>query len=296
MSQNPNRLLDKTHLSIDTAEERGFIHRDYIAHCFRWSYVVKFLMQRHRYKDAHILDIGCGKDQPLPRLLYANKMTGFDWTGVDMNAMDFHETLVTAHQNGKIRVALHEQTDASLLDPAELSYGLADYIVCFEVLEHMQPHIANRMLKNWKNLLKPDGYLFVSTPVYNGSAAANHINEMGRETLGAAFEHRGFTILGNWGTFASQSDLVPRLSDAERIVYDKLSEYYDSNVLSTTLAPLHPEGSRNNLWLLSNNPPRIEDHKFYDPGMPMPPDDNQNNRILDLYWGEDWETHVAGAG
>lgn len=291
MAQNPNRLLDRTHLSIDQAEERGFIHRDYLAHCFRWSHVVKFLMQKHRYKGAHIIDIGCGKDQPLPRLLYANKMTGFSWTGIDVNSMEFHQTLITAHVNGKIKVALHDETDASLLDPKHLDYGLGDYGVCFECLEHMQPHIAHRMLRHWHELFKPGSTIFVSTPVYNGSAAANHINEMGRQTLGAAFEHAGFLILGNFGTFASQSELLPHLTQDERVVFDKLSEYYDSNVLSTSLAPLHPEGSRNNLWVLWKPDPKMTAEEFesrcqfYDPGMPMPPDSSQNQNILELFWG-----------
>ena len=62
MSQNPDRQYDKTHLSIDLAEERGFIHRDYIAHCFRWSHVTKYLMAQAKYKRVLIMDVGCGKD------------------------------------------------------------------------------------------------------------------------------------------------------------------------------------------------------------------------------------------
>ena len=40
---NGQRKIDKTHLSCDQAEERGFLHRDYIAHCLRWSHIVKHL-------------------------------------------------------------------------------------------------------------------------------------------------------------------------------------------------------------------------------------------------------------
>ncbi len=283
--QNPNRLLDKTHLSIDTAEERGFIHRDYIAHCFRWSHVVKVLMKSHAFRAAHIIDVGCGKDQPLPRLMYSNKMTGFDWTGIDINRMDFHQSLVTAHRNGKIRVSLHDETDASLLEPDDLAYGLGTHLVCFEVLEHMQPYIAHRMLQNWKRLLLPGATLFVSTPVYNGSAAANHINEMGRETLGAAFEYHGYTIKRCYGTFASQSELRPKLTAVEEAIFDQLSDYYDSNVLSCIMAPLYPGGSRNCLWVLKNEEPTGV--YFYNAGMPTPPDICQNDNIMELFWGKD---------
>jgi 2-polyprenyl-3-methyl-5-hydroxy-6-metoxy-1,4-benzoquinol methylase len=282
LSQNPGRLLDKTHLSIDQAEERGFVHRDYIAHCFRWSHVVKYLMRQHRYKDAHIIDIGCGKDQPLPRLLYANKMTGFDYTGIDVNSMSFHPTLVTAHNNGKMRVSMHDETDASLLEPEDLIYGKGDYGVCFECLEHMQPYIAYRMLQKWKQLFKDRAVIFVSTPVFNGSAAGNHINEMGRKTLGAAFEAHGFTILGCYGTFASQSEIYPYLTGEERLVIEGLSEYYDSNVLSTILAPLHPEGSRNNLWVIGNY--ATPDRTFWEMGKAVY-DRCQNPDIEELFVG-----------
>jgi 2-polyprenyl-3-methyl-5-hydroxy-6-metoxy-1,4-benzoquinol methylase len=287
MAQNPDRLIDRTHLSIDQAEERGFIHRDYIAHCFRWSHVVKFLMQRHRYKDAHIIDIGCGKDQPLPRLLYANKMTGFDYTGIDANHMDFHDTLTKAHQNGKMRVSLHDDCDASLLPPEDLAWGLGDIGVCFEVLEHMQPFILRRMLKNWKNLFKADATIFVSTPVFNGSAADNHINEMGRETLGQLFEFHGFTIEGHWGTFASQSDLRNVMSPGDEAVLDRLGDYYDSNVLSTIMAPLYPQGSRNILWQLKNKRPIPEAQKFWDITCELVLDKNQNPDIMQAFHGKD---------
>lgn len=283
MSPNPNRLVDKTHLSIDLAEERGFIHRDYIAHCFRWSHVVKFLMQKHRYQNSHIIDIGCGKDQPLPRLLYSNRMTGFDYTGIDVNKMSFHPSLVAAHNNNKIRVELFDETDASRLDPADLAWGLGDYGVAFEVLEHMQPYILSRMLTNWKRLFKPGATIFASTPVFNGSAAANHINEMGRETLGSLFEHHGFTVVNHYGTFASQSDL--KLNGAETDVFERLSKYYDSNVLSVIMAPLHPEYSRNCLWVLKNEVPAT--WAFWDPGMPTPPDSCQNLDIMEAFWGRD---------
>ncbi len=90
MANIRGKAMDNTHLSIDQAEKRGFIHRDYIAHCLRWSHVVKFMGEKSRYKTADLLDIGCGKDLPLLRLLYSSKMipdTG-SYTGVDINKLE----------------------------------------------------------------------------------------------------------------------------------------------------------------------------------------------------------------
>lgn len=254
MAQDPNRNYDKTDLSVDQAEERGFLHRDYASHCFRWSHIIKWMMTQHRYKDVHILDVGCGRDLPLPRSMYANKMSGFDYSGIDVNRLEFHPTLVTAHNNGKARISLHEECDASLLPPDELAWGLGNVLVSLECLEHMQPHIVCRMLQNWKRLLVPGATLFVSTPVFNGSAAANHVSEWSRQTLGTAFEYHGFTIEANYGTFASKSDLMNVMTAEEKSVYDRLGAYYESNVQSLIMAPLHPEASRNNLWRLRNTP------------------------------------------
>ena len=41
MANEFGKAIDKTFLSIDQAETRGFLHRDYIAHCLRWTHVVK---------------------------------------------------------------------------------------------------------------------------------------------------------------------------------------------------------------------------------------------------------------
>lgn len=246
---NPNRVIDKSHLSIDTAEERGFIHRDYVAHCFRWSHVVKFLMQRHRYKTEIIMDIGCGKDLPLPRLMYANKMTDFAYVGIDMNHLTMPEMLKTAVANGKADIQLLGGKDASKIKYEDLVFERPTVAVCFEVLEHVHPRICKDLVRNIYDLLSDGGHGFISTPVWNGSAAANHINEMRRATVCALLESTGFSIEGNYGTFASRLEIEPGLQrEGLTDAWNELSRYYDSNVLSVIFAPMFPHLSRNNLW------------------------------------------------
>jgi 2-polyprenyl-3-methyl-5-hydroxy-6-metoxy-1,4-benzoquinol methylase len=270
---NPNRLIDKSHLSIDQAEERGFIHRDYVAHCFRWSHVVKFLMQRHRFKSEIIMDVGCGKDLPLPRLMYANKMTDFAYIGIDMNHLTMPEMLATAVKNGKADIQLLGGKDASKIKYEELEFEHPTVAVCFEVLEHVHPTICQALVQNVYALLADGGHAFFSTPVYNGSAAANHINEMGREVLASLFESIGFNIEANYGTFASQSEIEPAIFSSihEDLadVWNELKAYYDSNVLSVIFAPIFPHKSRNNLWHLKKltKPIPKEDQAYGDIAM-----------------------------
>ena len=58
MANARGKEIDNTHLSIDQAEARGFIHRDYIAHCLRWTKIAKDLNLGGKYKEADIIDVG----------------------------------------------------------------------------------------------------------------------------------------------------------------------------------------------------------------------------------------------
>lgn len=274
---NPSRVIDKTHLSIDAAEERGLIHRDYIAHCFRWSHVVKCLLKNHKYKEAIMLDVGCGKEVPLAKTMYVNKMSPKVYIGVDANILFIPDML----NRGKFPITLWSETDFCALtaeDVGRLVTGgqtsdpqhaegvqLPNIVTCFEVLEHVTPEHARRMLKHFGDISSPDVEVFISTPCYNGSAAGNHINEMTFAALGAMIEGLGYKIESVYGTFASISDYHTYLNAVD--VYDKdtgkviattdlgpvfqaLRNYYDSNVLSIIFAPLFPAHARNALWHL----------------------------------------------
>jgi hypothetical protein len=74
MANERGKHIDNTHLSIDQAEARGFIHRDYIAHCLRWTHVAKWMGKPDNRKNCKLLDIGCGKDVPLARMLFTSRM------------------------------------------------------------------------------------------------------------------------------------------------------------------------------------------------------------------------------
>ena len=72
-------------------------------------------------------------------------------------------------------------------------------------------------------------------------------------TLYWVFQKLGLEVQEVYGTFASQCDIEGVLDTSEHSTYSKLKEYYDSNLLSCLFAPLHPEYSRNCLWVLSKN-------------------------------------------
>ena len=252
MANKTGKTIDKTFLSIDQAEARGFLHRDYIAHCFRWSHVVKFMGRSGKYKTSRVLDVGCGKEMPLSKLLHSSRMAP-EWYGaVDVNKLEMPDQF--ANSKWKPALILGE-TDICDVKPEDLPVK-PNIIVNFEVLEHVEPEHCRRIMKKFAELLDEDGTVFLSTPCYDEKvgAADNHVNEMTYEAFGAALEDTGFRIEGHWGTFASQKDYKHLMTPELTAIWDSFRDYYDSNMLSVIFAPLFPAQSRNAIWELKYDP------------------------------------------
>lgn len=249
MANAKGKEVDTTSLSLDQAEKRGFIHRDYLAHCLRWSHVAAYLHLSKRYQVHHVLDVGCGKEAPLPKLLYHSRLThtSGSYTGVDYGKVECPETIP---KTNKFKAQFIGGFDFAK-DP--LPRAKYDTVVCFEVLEHVEPLHAYNMLVRMRSVLKSDGRAFISTPCYDEKtgAADNHVNEMTFQALYAMIGLAGLKIEKVYGTFASQKDYKKVMALEHRVVFDQLNEYYDSNVLACIFAPLYPSLSRNCLWVLS---------------------------------------------
>lgn len=253
MANARGKRIDTTHLSSVEAKRRGFIHRDYLAHCLRYSHVAKYLMQQHRYKTHHVLDVGCGKEVPLARLMFSMKMTHTtgSYVGVDYGSVPWPDTI--SQTTKKFKLKLLEKTD---FVKAALPRKQYDVVSCLEVLEHVEADHAYQMLLTMKQHLKKDGVVFLSTPCYDPKlgAAANHVNEMSFEGFKALIQAAGFRVDKVWGTFASQKDykkIMEKYHPGITEIFTQLSEYYDSNVVACLFAPLFPSRARNCLWQVS---------------------------------------------
>jgi len=254
------KTVDRTYLSVDQAEDRGFIHRDYIAHCLRWTHVCKRLMERSLYKNAAILDVGCGRELPLAKLLYSSKMIPLDYYGVDAGPVNDEDLFTVSHTN-KFPVKVYENTDFCTIKSDDFS-NVPNVVTCFEMLEHVEPFHCLQILNRMKKLTSEDAVFFISTPCWNVTdCAGNHVNEIRYEVLGAVFERCGFVVQEVYGTFASIRDYVSHLNHPIygnlNLVFEALREYYDSNFLSCVFAPLFPQQSRNCLWVLRKASPDV---------------------------------------
>ena len=263
MANARGKEIDNTHLSIDQAEARGFIHRDYIAHCLRWTHVSKYLHLQARYKTAQILDIGCGKDMPLARMLYTSRLAPEKYLGIEYNKMEIPDMF----KNSNFKPDLIAGVDFTTVDQNNIAGGLQyNYSTCFEVLEHVEPIKAIAILDHLPQFLTEDAVSWFSTPCWDEKvgAAANHVNEMTYEAFGSLLEEMGYKILMHWGTFASIKDYKDELPRYElKEAFDRLREYYDSNYLATVFAPLFPHKARNVLWETQYvGKLKIEERKF----------------------------------
>ena len=261
MANARGKEIDNTHLSIDQAEARGFIHRDYIAHCLRWTHVSKYLHLQARYKTARIIDIGCGKDMPLARMLYTSRLAPEKYLGIEYNKMEIPDMF----KNSNFKPDLVSGVDFTTVI-IEKMMTTFNYSTCFEVLEHVEPIKAIAILDHLPQFLTEDAVSWFSTPCWDEKvgAAANHVNEMTYDAFGSLLEEMGYKILMHWGTFASIKDYKDELPRYElKEAFDRLREYYDSNYLATVFAPLFPHKARNVLWETQYvGKLKIEERKF----------------------------------
>ena len=90
--------------------------------------------------------------------------------------------------------------------------------VSFEVFEHMNASYVKQFLKHAHEITTKNAEFLFSTPVWDPKvgAAKNHLNEMTREAFGYLLEKSGYTIVKNFGTFASIKDYKNKLTEAEK--------------------------------------------------------------------------------
>jgi 2-polyprenyl-3-methyl-5-hydroxy-6-metoxy-1,4-benzoquinol methylase len=231
-------MINKTQLDLTKAEERQLVHRDYLAHCLRWSHII----QKSNIGET-VLDLGCA-DAPLAMMYYTNKFKPSFYIGVDIRQNIIIKNRKLTFNFKTEFLALNLITEFHLIPLYEYTI-----ITLLEVLEHVEHDDGLKILNNITKLLNDKTTLFISTPCFNGEKARNHVYEWRYDELKIELEKR-FKILEVHGTFASQRNIKPILSTDELTVFNKLHDYYDSNVLAIFFAPLHPAQSRNCLWTL----------------------------------------------
>lgn len=229
-----SREYDRTQLRDKTHGHQ--VHRDYAAHFFRWGWAQRFC------PGKKVLDTGCGQDLPLYRVLMAGKAWLPElYVGVDLNPLD--------EPTAKWATAYGEFNLVERYEEIVAKHGYFDIATSFEVIEHMTIPNGDEYLKAIFNCLAPGGALLISTPVFNGSKAANHIYEYTAPELKEKLERAGFIIEKRFGTFASASDIQKCATPYEKELIESLTQFYSNEVMACFLAPKYPDYARNNAWI-----------------------------------------------
>ena len=197
-----------------------------------------------------ILDFGCGTAEML-ELFYRNKYRPERYVGIDIREKTIESNI---EKFSKLDFANFECRD--LCAPCDLGETF-DIITSFEVIEHIGHENLTSYIGNILNHCSRDTVLYLSTPNYDPTvgAAQNHIlnGEIGEWDH---FELQDklslyFNIEHKYGTFASIKDYKSELHDWQIPMFEALSAYYDTNMLSVIMAPLiDASKARNCLWVL----------------------------------------------
>lgn len=249
-----DRLYDGTQLHA--AHHGYFVHRDYASHFFRWGFAARAIKPGMR-----VLDVGCGQDLPLPRVISApnvypnskpESITCCDWNAIPRKFNPAWLTVLDEFDFNKRwpEIIGSFLQDGSFLDMPDKHF---DLITCFEVIEHQDPNQGNELLEGIWRCLKPGGKALISTPVFDGLAAANHIHEYQIMELWQKFIDNGFVVIERYGTFASLDSLKKVMTDTDKQMLTELSRWYSNDVLSCFFAPKYPDYSRNNCWIVMRN-------------------------------------------
>lgn len=233
-----------TQLSPDKVFERHVYHRDQFAHYLRWTHVLKVIPPK-----VSLLDVGCG-DANMLKVLYHNRHVPYLYLGIDVRTK-------TIFQNREIYKTLPwaKFENKDFCKPQH-KLGTFEFVTCLEVLEHIGKQNGEQFLMNIAQNMSNTSKCFISSPCYNGiDVAQNHIinGEISEYTFSEMkwLLEKIFHINCVWGTFASQKDYLGKLTPEQFKLWNQLSEYYDSNLVSVIFAPLFPAQARNCLWEVS---------------------------------------------
>jgi len=215
--------------------------------CFKWGWSNRWIQ-----RGDFVLDVGCGQEQPLARILamsagtFPAMMVACDYNRISKPFnVQWLETLDEFDYTERWPECLE------LIPESPLYERRFDIAVCFETIEHMRSTDADKLLLGVHESLKQNGQsrFFLSTPNFNGRAAANHLKEWTVPELQATLEALGFRVYARFGTFASYPD-IKRVASPEHLeLLERARIFYSDDVAACYLAPLYPDHSRNNVWV-----------------------------------------------
>lgn len=166
-------------------------------------------------RESCIVDVTRG--WPVGRFFEAGAGTGHmsslfvarGFTGVCHDLGDSSREMMRQRFRDEPRMAVVDDVEA-------LPDASFDYLLAFEVLEHIEPDAD--VLAQWARKLRPGGRLLVSVPAHQrkfgaSDAMVGHVRRYERDQLRAVFEAAGFTDIGMVNYGWPVTELTRRLSN-----------------------------------------------------------------------------------
>lgn len=237
----PNKNYNTTQLNPEISFEKHIFHRDQFAHYLRWTHILRLAKI-----GMNILDVGCGSGN-LYEVFYRNRYAPKSFIGVDIR-----KNII---EKNKLKFPKVIWNNLDIVND-KLPIGQWDIIASLEVLEHIGKRNGQKFIDNIKNAMNKNTIFLLSTPCYDEKvgAANNHI--INGEICEYTFDElkilldNNFKIEDVFGTFASQSDYKLLMNNWQMKMFEHLTRYYDSNLVSNLMAPFFAAHSRNCLWKL----------------------------------------------
>lgn len=257
MTKPSTKHYNVTDLDPGTAFERHIYHRDQFAHYLRWTHILKEM----KIGDT-VLDFGCGNGNLL-EVLYRNRFKAARYIGVDIRQKTIEEARQKFTAVDWAEFHVMDLVKAPIEEFREFEMpktGMPRRVCSFEVLEHVGKVNGPAFMERFAACGDADTIFYLSTPNHDESvgAAGNHTYDSGdgngiqpqeltHEEITALLDPH-FDVFEKYGTFASQKDYKHLMNEEEELIFNRLTDYYDSNLVSVIFAPLFPENSRNTLW------------------------------------------------
>ncbi len=150
--------------------------------------LVKRVLSKEALSGKTCLELGYGAGDML--LLYAS--LGLEAFGWDISELAFQNAGSRILKYPALKDRIH-----LLRDREEMKVGRYDYLLAFEVLEHIQDDLS--CLLGWFELLKDNGKLLISVPAHrnswgNSDVAAGHYRRYERTGIVNLLREAGFSV------------------------------------------------------------------------------------------------------